>query len=329
MKLNTLVRNSFLACGLAFAWTGAQAAETVTLQMAHEVDLEHSGHKTIVWIAEELEKASGGKMKIQIYPSGQMGNMRELMELLQSDALDMTYNSANGLETFADIYSIYNLPYLFKDRDHFNKVVYGPIGDEIKASTHDKGFVSIGSYAAGTRSFYTKKPIKSLDDLKGMKLRVPPSPTMLRTVELLGGLPTPVAFSESYTALQQGVVDGAENNIPSYVHTRHSEVAKYYTQDEHSSFPDFLVISTRALDQLTKEQRALLLDVVKRSETWQQTLWDNLDTENRKKAEQAGVSFSTIDKEPFRKAVKPLHDEYMAKSPENAALLKKIQDASS
>ena len=156
------------------------------------------------------------------------------------------------------------------------------------AQTRDKGFVSIAAYVAGTRSFYANKPIHTPADMKGMKIRVVATPTTIKLIELLGAALAPIPFGEVYTALQQGVIDGAENNEPSYVQTRHVEVAKFYAEDQHTSVPDFLVISSKVLDKLSDEQKAILTTAAKHSETYEQELWDKEVAASRKQATDAG-----------------------------------------
>lgn len=245
MKLVSFSRSLLCASLLALVSTSASAAEKVTLKLAHNLERSHVVHQAFETLAKEVKQLSDGKMTIRIYPSSQMGNARETMELLQNGALDMTKGSASDLESFDNSYAIYNLPFLFKDQNHFNKVVFGKVGEEIMQSTKDKGFFALSAYVAGTRSFYAKKPITKPEDLKGLKIRVQPSPTTIKMIELMGGSPTPISFGEVYTAMQQGVVDGAENNVPSWVQTRHIEIAKVFSEDEHASIPDFLVIATK------------------------------------------------------------------------------------
>ena len=232
-----------------------------------------------------------------------MGSARETMELLQNGALDMTKGSASDLESFDNVYAIYNLPFLFKDQNHFNKVVFGDVGKEIMESTKDKGFFALSAYVAGTRSFYAKKPITKPEDLKGLKIRVQASPTTLKMVELMGGSPTPISFGEVYTAMQQGVVDGAENNVPSWVQ-----------------------ISSKTWDKLTPDQQQILIKAAKASEAYQQKLWDKIDADTRAQAKAMGGEIIKVDKAPFRAAVQPLFDEFK-KDPKQAALLAKFEAA--
>ncbi|MFK3663214.1 TRAP transporter substrate-binding protein [Scandinavium sp. NPDC088450] len=326
MKKTSFTRTLLGASLLVLFATGAQAAEKVTLKLAHNLERSHVVHQTFEHMAKEVKELSDGKMTIRIYPSSQMGSARETLELLQNGALDMTKGSASDLESFDNVYAIYNLPYLFKDQDHFNKVVFGNVGKEIMDSSKDKGFFALSAYVAGTRSFYAKKPITKPEDLKGLKIRVQASPTTLKMIELMGGSPTPISFGEVYTAMQQGVVDGAENNVPSWVQTRHIEIAKVFSEDEHASIPDFLVISTKTWNKLTPEQQQILAKAAKDSEAWQQQAWNKVEEETRAQAKAMGGEFVSVDKAPFRAAVQPLYDDFR-KDPKQAELLAKFEQA--
>ncbi|HCL5270939.1 TPA: TRAP transporter substrate-binding protein [Salmonella enterica] len=326
MKLVSFSRSLLCASLLALVSTSASAAEKVTLKLAHNLERSHVVHQAFETLAKEVKQLSDGKMTIRIYPSSQMGNARETMELLQNGALDMTKGSASDLESFDNSYAIYNLPFLFKDQNHFNKVVFGKVGEEIMQSTKDKGFFALSAYVAGTRSFYAKKPITKPEDLKGLKIRVQPSPTTIKMIELMGGSPTPISFGEVYTAMQQGVVDGAENNVPSWVQTRHIEIAKVFSEDEHASIPDFLVIATKTWEKLTPEQQQILTKAAKNSQVYQQKLWDKIDAETRAQAKAMGGEIIKVDKAPFRAAVQPLFDKFK-KDPKQAALLAKFEAA--
>ena len=319
MKKLSFSRSLVCVSLLALLSAGASAAEKVTLKLAHNLERSHVVHQAFEQMAKEVNQLSNGNMKIRIYPS-------ETMELLQNGALDMTKGSASDLESFDNVYAIYNLPFLFKDQNHFNKVVFGEVGKEIMESTKDKGFFALSAYVAGTRSFYAKKPITKPEDLKGLKIRVQASPTTLKMIELMGGSPTPISFGEVYTAMQQGVVDGAENNVPSWVQTRHIEIAKVFSEDEHASIPDFLVISSKTWDKLTPEQQQILNEAAKASEAYQQKLWDKIDADTRAQAKAMGGEIIKVDKAPFRAAVQPLFDDFK-KDPKQAALLAKFEAA--
>ncbi|MDX7806540.1 TRAP transporter substrate-binding protein [Aeromonas caviae] len=325
MKMKTIAAAILMAAPLALTAFSSHAMERVTLKLAHNLDTNHVVHQALAQMAKEISTASDGKMKLRIYPGGQMGGPRETLELLQNGALDMTKASASEMEPFSPAFSIFSLPYLFKDQAHFNKVIYGPVGESMMAQTRDKGFVSIAAYVAGTRSFYANKPIHTPADMKGMKIRVVATPTTIKLIELLGAAPAPIPFGEVYTALQQGVIDGAENNEPSYVQTRHVEVAKFYAEDQHTSVPDFLVISSKVLDKLSDEQKAILTTAAKHSETYEQELWDKEVAASRKQATDAGTTFIQVDKEAFRTALAPLYDDFR-KDPVRGEWLTKIEN---
>ncbi|WP_428944263.1 TRAP transporter substrate-binding protein [Pantoea sp. FN060301] len=326
MKFNHIAAQQLLALSFATFAFSATAMDKVTLKLAHNLDTSHIVHQTWVQMAKDLSAESGGKMKLRIYPGGQMGGPRETLELLQNGALDMTKAMANELEAFTPAYSVYSLPYLFKNDAHFNAVVHGPVGDAMTEATKEKGFFPVAAYVGGTRSFYAKKPIHSPADMKGMKFRVIVTPTTIRFIELLGASPVSIPLGEVYTALQQGVIDGAENNEPSYVQTRHEEVAKYYTENQHTAMPDYLVIANKTWDRLSDEQKAVLEKVLKKSEATQAKAWDLMVAESVKEAEKDGATFITVDKEPFRQALQPLYDDFK-KDPVRGPWITKIESA--
>lgn len=323
MEIKKLALGVLLTTPLAFS---AHAVERLTLRLAHNLDTQHVVHQAIAKMAEEIEQASDGKMRVRIFPGGQMGGPRETLELLQTGALDLTKASASEMEPFEPSYSVFSLPYLFQNTEHFHKVLYGPVGQEMMQLTRDNGFFSLAAYEAGNRSFYAKKPIHSPADMQGMKIRVVATPTTNRLIELLGGAPSPIPFGEVYTALQQGVIDGAENNEPSYVHTRHVEVAPYYTEDRHTSVPDYLVIATQTWDKMSEAQRDIFTTAAKNSEQYQIELWNAEVDASRAKAKELGATFIEVDSGPFREALQPLYQEF-GQDPVRQQWLAKIEAA--
>lgn len=328
MKLNKILLSGLCIALPVLTISGNALAQRVTLKLAHNLEQSHVVHQALAEMAKEVQEKSDGKLRIRIYPSGQMGGPRETIELIQNDALDMTKASASEMESFVKEFSVFSSPYLFDDDDHFKKVLFGDVGKEITDKTQAGGFNVLASYVAGTRSFYTKKEIHSPADMKGLKIRVVSTPTTNKLIELLGGSPAPIPFGEVYTALQQGVIDGAENNIPSYNQTRHVEVAKYYIEDQHTSVPDYLVISNKTWAKLDDNQRNVLQEAAKNSEALQQKLWDAEVKKSRAEAEKVGAKFVTVDKAPFREALKPLYDDF-AKDPNLATLIEKIKAVNS
>jgi len=323
-----MTRKSVLTTVIGAALTmgaSASAFAATTLKLSHNHPRDHAVHKAMDYMAKEVKKLTDGEVRIRIYPDAQLGTQRESMELMQNGALDMVKSNAAELEAFAADYSAFNLPYLFRDQQHYFNVQEGEIGEEILASSRKSGFVGLTYYNAGARSFYTSKPINTPADLKGMKIRVQPSPSAINMVKALGGNPTPLAYGELYTALQQGVVDAAENNIPSFSLSRHSEVSKYYSLDEHTMVPDVLVISTSALDKLTPEQKKSLKTAALESSELMKKLWAESEQKERAKAEKMGVTFITPNKTAFVDAVQPIYAELKTKNPELNILVERIK----
>lgn len=290
---------------LAAAASGCGSRDDVTvLKLAHALDTNHSVHKGMVHMAERLAEYSGGRMRIDIYPSGQLGAERETVELLQIGSLAMTKVSTAPLEAFVPSMKVFGIPYLFNDRDHYFRVLDSEIGKALLESTEITRVRGLGYYDSGSRSFYTKdQPIRTPSDLEGLKIRVMQSQTAVQMVTALGGSPTPISFGEIYTALQQGVVDGAENNAPSFYLSGHYETAKYYSLDEHTAVPDILLISTHIWYSLNDQQRAWLQAAVDDSVTYQRELWKQSTEEALAAVQEAGVEVIYPDKAPFQAAV--------------------------
>ena len=258
----------------------------------------------MVHMAERLGEYSGGTMRIDIYPSGQLGAERETVELLQIGSLAMTKVSTAPLEAFVPLMKVFSIPYLFNDRDHYFRVLDSEIGKALLESTEVTRVRGLGYYDSGSRSFYTKdKPIRTPADLDGLKIRVMQSQTAVQMVTALGGSPTPISFGEIYTALQQGVVDGAENNAPSFYLSGHYEAARYYSLDEHTAVPDILLISTHIWYSLDEQQQAWLQAAVDDSVVYQRKLWQESTAEALAAVQAAGVEVIYPDKELFQAAV--------------------------
>jgi tripartite ATP-independent transporter DctP family solute receptor len=267
------------------------------------------------FMAERVEEKSGGKMRIEIYPSQQLGSERQLLELLQLGALGMTKVSAAVLEGFVPAYKVLSLPYIFRDDQHRYRVLEGDIGKQILLKGERYWLRGLAYYDAGSRSFYTKdRPIRKPDDLDGMKIRTMESATQIELVNDLGGSATPISFGELYTALQMGVVDGAENNPPSFLTSRHYEVCKYYSLDEHSSIPDVLLISTIVWDALTPQEQTWLQEAASESADYEKRLWAEASDEALKEVQAAGVEIIHPDKSLFADKVSEMYEGYRSDS---------------
>jgi len=285
--------------------------EAKTLRLGHGLDVSHSVHKAMVKMGEDLLERSGGKLKLEIYPSQQLGTERECLELLQIGSLDMTKVSVGVLENFAPKMKVLGLPFLFRDRQHSFSVLDGPIGEQLLNEGEQYWLKGLGYYDAGSRSFYTmNKPIEKPEDLVGEKIRVMESATAVNMVKALGGSPTPISWGELYTSLQQGVVDGAENNPPSFYLSRHYEVCKYYSLDEHTVLPDVLLIGTYVWNKLNEQEQKWLSASVKESVKFQRVLWAEAEEEALREVQKAGVEIIRPDKSLFAEKVKDIYEGY-------------------
>lgn len=282
-----------------------------TIKLAHGLDVNHSVHKAMLKMSKDLEELSEGKLTIKIYPNQQLGSERENLELLQIGSLDMTKVSVGVMENFAPKMKVFGLPFLFRDKQHSFDVLDGPIGKELLEDGEKYWLKGLCYYDAGSRSFYTKsKPVITPDDLEGLKIRVMESATAMEMVRNLGGAPTPISWGELYTALQQGVVDGAENNPPSFYLSRHYEVCKYYSLDEHTMLPDILLVSTHFWNSLTAEEQRWLQEAADNSVQYQRDLWAQSEKEALQAVEKEGVQIDYPDKKPFQEAVQGIYKQY-------------------
>lgn len=296
-----------------------------SIKIGHGLDQTHPVHKAMEFMADRVREKSGGKIELTVYPSQQLGTERECLELLQIGSLGMTKVSSSVLEGFSPDFKVFSLPYIFADDDHKFRFFESELGKNLLRSTEKYWLRGLCYYDAGSRSFYTKdKPILSPDDLKSLKIRVQESPTSVKMVNALGGSATPIAWGELYTALQQGVVDGAENNPPSFFLSRHYEVCKHYSLDEHTSVPDVLLISTVIWDDLTDQEKEWIQSAADESYIYQKKLWKEATEEALMEVQKAGVKIYYPDKTPFNEKTRPLLEEYR-KEPAVYELIRQIK----
>ena len=279
------------------------------LRLAHILDATHPVHRGMAYMGDRLQELSDGSMQVKIYPSGQLGNERESVELLQLGTLDMTKVASSVIENFVPAMGVYSLPYLFRDQTHFWETLEGDIGRDILLQGEPYRIRGLCYYDAGFRSFYIHdRPVETPEDLDGLKIRVMRSNLSIQTINMLGANATPMAYGELYTALQQGVVDGAENNPPNFFGSRHYEQARYYTLDEHAAPPDVLLIGTHTWSKLTDQQQAWVEQAVAESVVYQRQLWQEATEAALRAVEEAGVTVIRPDKTPFQEAVLPLYE---------------------
>uniref|UniRef100_UPI004048E95E TRAP transporter substrate-binding protein n=1 Tax=Algoriphagus sp. TaxID=1872435 RepID=UPI004048E95E len=322
-------RNVFVFLVLILALGGCQLDTNVkVIKMGHAQVVSHPVHNAMVFLGQRLEEKSGGRIKVKVYPNQQLGTERELVELLQIGSLGMTKVSAASLEAFSPEISVLGLPYLFRDDAHMNQVLKGEIGKELLVSTEKFWLRGLCFYDAGKRSFYTKsKLIANPEDLAGLKIRVQESKMAINMVRGMGGSPTPVAYGELYTALQQGIVDAAENNPPSFYNSRHYEVCKFYSIDEHTAIPDVVLVSTKVWESLNLEEQNWLQEAANESAVYQEGLWKEAVEEALREVIKAGVEISYPAKEPFFEKVSGVYELVFKEQPQLEPLIQRIQQA--
>ncbi len=296
---------------IALLWSSCRYDSGVkTLYLAHSLPRNHAVHKGILRFQYALDSISDSKLKLKIFPDGQLGSEREVLELLQIGSIAITKVSAAAMSNFAPEYKVLGIPYLFRDKEHLFDVLEGELGESLLERSSAYLLRGLCYYDAGSRSFYSrKKPIYKPDDLRGMKIRVMNHQMSIAMVNELGGSATPMAYGELYTALQQGVVDGAENNPPSFVSSRHFEVCKYYTLDKHSLIPDVLVMSTIYWDKLSEQEKTWVKSAAQISAQAQKMYWKESVDECFEILKENNVTVIEPDLEPFRSGVQPIIED--------------------
>ena len=325
--LTVFILLTIFALGVQGCGDSNSEDEPKTIVMAHAMHATHPVTLGMDYMAERLEEISDGNMVIKMYPTAQLGGERELLELVQIGTIGITKISGAVLENIVPPVRVFSLPYLFRDQDHYRAVTEGEIGNEILDAGAEYRLKGLAYYDAGFRSFYTKdRPIMTPDDLRGMKIRVQPSVMAINLIGAYGGSATPLAYGELYTAFQGGIVDGAENNPPSFYSSRHYEVTDYYSINEHTAVPDFLVINTPLWEGFSEQEQQWLQQAVDESVERQKVLWRDSVEESMEAVEAVGVEVIYPDKEPFRERVLPLYDNFREAHPELYHWVEQIQE---
>lgn len=295
------------------------------LVLAHNINVDHPVHRGLVDFSKELQRLSSSRIKVQIYPNGQLGQEREVLELLQTGAIAFSKVSSSNLENFSKIWSVINLPYIFRSKEHHFKVLDGEVGEILLDKLKESRLQGLTFYDAGARSFYAKKPILHPTDIEGMKIRVMGSQSSISMMNAMGGLATPMAYGEVYTGLQQNVIDGAENNVFALTTKKHGEVAKHYSLDEHAMMPDVLVASLETWKTLNDQEKKWVRAAAKFSRGKQREYWANeVDSEMEKIQKEMDVKVHYPKKEAFIERVAPLHESLAEKGSLYRELIEKI-----
>jgi tripartite ATP-independent transporter DctP family solute receptor len=314
--------------GVMGAHGDAAAQSKLVLKATDVHPLGYPTVEAVVRMGKKLEAASNGRIGIQMYPSMQLGGEKEMIEQAQVGALHMARISVGPMGPIVPELNVFNLPFMFRDNAHMEKVIDGPIGEELlkKLSEHPTaGLIGLCWMNAGTRNVYNSKhPIKTVADLKGLKIRMMGNPVFVDTMNSLGGNGIAMGYDQLINALQTGVVDGAENNEPSYASGQHYRHAKFYSMTGHLMIPEILVFSKKAWAGLSKEDQALIVKLAKEAQKEERGLWYEMEKKSLAQMKEAGAEINEVaDRKPFQAAVKPVWDKYGA---QHSALIQRIQD---
>lgn len=323
-----MMRMKSIVAGLvaSVAFVSMAGACEMTLKSS---DTHPDGYPTVEAVkamGAELESTTDGKLCIEIFHSKQLGEEKDTIEQTQFGAIDMNRVSLGPFNNIIEETQVPSLPYIFRSVDHMHKVMDGPVGQQILDAFADHDLIGLAFYDGGSRSFYNReKPINSMDDLKGMKFRVMQSDMFVDMVSALGANATPMPYGEVYSSIQTGVIDGAENNWPSYDTSGHFEVAKYYTLDQHLIVPEVLVMSKKTWDKLSADEQTKVRTAARNSVGVMRDLWVKQEKISEDKVRAAGVEIVTdIDKTPFIDAMKPVYEKYV-KSDKLKKMVSEIQ----
>ncbi|HEY8334732.1 MAG TPA: TRAP transporter substrate-binding protein [Tardiphaga sp.] len=321
-------RRDVVKAGLATLAVGATAglsrltpAMAQTKMVIKAADVHPLGYPTVesvIRMGKKLEAATSGRLSVQMFPSMQLGGEKEMIEQAQVGALQIARISVGAVGPVVDDVNVFNMPFVFRDAKHMEAVLDGDIGNELlnKITANEKtGLVALAWMNAGSRNIYnSKRPINGIADLKGLKIRMIGNPLFIDTMNALGGNGIAMGFDQVYSAMQTGVVDGAENNLPSFVAQNHYQVAKYFSMTEHLIIPELLVFSKASWDKLSKEDQALVKKAGREAQAEQRVLWYAAEKTALDKMKEVGTQIvMQIDKKPFQEAVKPVWDKYGAK----------------
>jgi tripartite ATP-independent transporter DctP family solute receptor len=300
-------------------------AQNIVMKAA---DVHPAGYPNVVAIenmGKKMEAATGGRIKFQMFPGSVLGGEKEMIEQTQVGAIQILRTSLGPIGPVVPDVNVFNMPFVFRNEAHMRAVIDGPIGQEMldKISASPARLVALGWMDGGSRSLYTKKPVRKPEDLKGQKIRMMGNPLFVDTMNAMGGNGISMGYGEVFTAIQTGIVDGAENNPPSLFTANHFQAgAKYYTQTHHLIIPEIFVMSKVTWDKLSKDDQALIKKYSREAQMEQRALWDKSVADYTTKLKAAGVEFIEIDNKPFYDATAPVRAKYGAPY---AELIKRIE----
>jgi tripartite ATP-independent transporter DctP family solute receptor len=324
MTATTRLVSRLLAALLAGLGLAAHAVEFRSADV-HNSD-DYPTVAAVKYMSDLLDKRSNGKYKIKVFNKGALGTEKETIDQVKIGALDLTRVNISPMNSLCAKTMVPTLPFLFDSIDHMRKTLDGPIGEEILKDCEAQGFVGLAFYDSGARSIYAKKPVKTVADTKGMKIRVQQSDLWVALVGAMGGNATPMPFGEVFTALKTGVIDAAENNIPSYESTKHYEAVKFYSRTEHSMAPEMLLMSKAVFDKLPKADQDMIRAAAKESVAFQRKKWDEQEAKSLEIVSKGGATIvSDVDKASFKAVMPPVYAKFMT-TPDLQRLVKAVQD---
>lgn len=332
MKTFKKLAGALAGLAIAVSLTGCSSLDSITggkriVRISHAQSEEHPEHKGLLKFKEVVESKLGDKYEIQIFPNELLGSAQKAIELCQTGAIDFVVAGTANVETFEDAYEIFSMPYLFTSEDAYHEVMNDTeYMEQLYDSTDQSGFRVLTWFDAGVRSFYSTKKIETPDDLKGQKIRVQQSPASVAMVQAFGAAASPMAFGEVYTAIQQGVIQGAENNELALTNNKHGEVAKYYSYTMHQMVPDVLIGNTRFLEGLSNEEYDVFMDAAKQATELEMEEWDDAVAEayDYAKNEQQ-VEFINVDIQQFRDKVVSVQEDMIKNNPKIKDMYEHIQ----
>lgn len=309
-------------CGSSTTKAPATEKKEIILKAAEVQPEDYPTTMGLKEMARLLNERTQGRIKMQVYAGGQLGGEKETIEMTQMGTIAINRVSSAPLVSFVPKMGVYSMPFLFRDADHFWKVLDGAVGKDLLKALESNNLVGLGYYDSGARSFYTKsKAINSAEDAKGQKIRVQQSKIFVDMINALGASATPMGYGEVYSGLQTGIIDGAENNAPSFWTSKHYEVCKFYALTEHAMVPEALIMSKKVWDTLSPEDQKIVAQAAADSVVVEKKLWAEFDAKSMKELEAKGIVISRPDKESFRKAVAPMYDKF----PEYKEIVAQIQ----
>jgi tripartite ATP-independent transporter DctP family solute receptor len=317
-------RRTFLAGGLALALAGCGPRARATMFGTDTHPADYPTVRAFRFFGDLIEQRSGGRLGLKLFPGGQLGAERDTLEITVFGGLDFNRVNLAPLNSIEPLTVVPALPFLFNGEPHMRRALDGPPGEAVLASLERHGLVGLCFYDSGGRSFYNvRRPIRTPDDMRGLKIRVQNSDLYVAMIRSLGADATPMDLGEVYQGLVQGVVDGAENNWPSYENGRHYEVARHYSLTNHVLTPEILVMSKSSWDDLPPEHRLIVRQSAKDSVPYMRRLWDARVAEARATVTASGVAVNEVDPEPFRAAMRPVWDAFVT-TPEQQRLVGEI-----